>query len=190
MKNKKVFYIIEPIDVDGDKIPDGFLASQYRIDKYGNKIFLKNKFITFADFNAKINKKGGAKRKNTKVKLQKNNNNLVVMTKDEYNKFMNQNAYYQQYPHQPNNPYPQYPQYPPNVLINTGNNIPYNPNNNFNNFNNNPNYPNNPNNPNYPNNNDDNTFMGKLGDSVTRGVGLGIGLNIGDALFDGVSSFF
>jgi hypothetical protein len=92
---KKVFYIIEPIDVDGDKVPDGFLASQYRIDKYGNKIFLKNKFITFANFKSRINKKGGAP-----IKLKPNNNNVIVMSQDEYNKFMNQNAYGQQYPQQ------------------------------------------------------------------------------------------
>ena len=59
---KKLFYIIEPIDVDGDKNPDGFLASQYRIDKYGNKIFLKNKYITVAAFNTRLNKNGGAKK--------------------------------------------------------------------------------------------------------------------------------
>ena len=35
MKNR--YYLIEPIDIDGDKNPDGFLVSQYRIDKNGNK---------------------------------------------------------------------------------------------------------------------------------------------------------
>jgi hypothetical protein len=214
---KKLFYIIEPIDVDGDKIPDGFLASQYRIDKYGNKIFLKNKYITFAAFNARLNKKGGVKNPAApKRKLIKNKSNLVVMTKDEYNNYMNHNAYNQQYPHSNNNQYPQLPQYPPGVLINTGNNIPFNGFNNGFNPNNptgfnpnypngyNPNYPNgyNPNypngyNPNYPNgynpnnpNGNNPTFMEKVGDSMISGVGLGFGFAAGDALFDGVASFF
>ena len=201
---KKLFYIIEPIDVDGDKNPDGFLASQYRIDKYGNKIFLKNKYITFAAFNARLNKNGGAKKKaapKPKRKLVKNKSDTVVMTKDEYNKFMNQNAYGQQYPHSNNNQYPQLPQYPPGVLINTGNNIPfngfnngYNPNNPNDPYNPNNNYPNNanyPNNPNYPNNNGNNpTFMQRVGESMATGAGLGFGFAAGDALFDGVASFF
>jgi hypothetical protein len=159
---KKVFYIIEPIDVDGDKVPDGFLASQYRIDKYGNKIFLKNKFITFANFKSRINKKGGAQR-NAPIKLKPNNDNVIVMSQDEYNKFMNQNAYNQQYPHQPNNQYPQYPQYPPGVLVNNGQN---------------------------GHNNGQNTFMGNVANAAGQGVGLGFGFAAGDALFDGVASFF
>ena len=216
---KKLFYIIEPIDVDGDKIPDGFLASQYRIDKYGNKIFLKNKYITFAAFNAQLNKKGGAKKKaaakpkpkpKPKRKLVKNKTNMVVMTKDEYNKFMNQNAYGQQYPHSNVNPYPQLPQYPPRVLINTGDNIPfngfnngYNPNNVPNNGPNNGFIPNGPNNGFIPNNgynngynngpnNDGNnpTFMQRVGDSMATGAGLGFGFAAGDAVFDGIASFF
>ena len=162
MRNKKIFYIIEPIDVDGDKIPDGFLASQYRIDKYGNKIFLKNKYITFSNLKNRIQKKGGSE-KNSDIKLKPNNNDVIVMSKDDYNKFMNQNAYNQQYPHQPNNPYPQYPQYPPGVLVNNGNNN---------------------------NNNNGNTFMGNVANSVGQGVGLGFGFAAGDALFDGVASFF
>lgn len=175
MKSKKVFYIIEPIDIDGDKIHDGFLASQYRIDKYGNKIFLKNKYISFADFNSKINKNGGAKKrvKIPKVKLQKNNNNLIVMTKDEYNNFMNQNAYYQQYPNNQYNQYPQYPQNPPKVLINSGNNIPYNPNNQYNQYNGN-----------------DNSFMGNMTSGLGLGVGLGFGMEAGESLFNGLSEMF
>ena len=138
MKIKKVFYIIEPIDVDNDKIPDGFIASQYRIDKYGNKIFLKTKYITFKDFKSKIGKKGGMINNN---KLQNNNDNVVVMTRDEYNKFMNQN---------------QYNQNPPSVAINNGAN------------------------------NNGNTFMSNVG----YGVGAGVGFAAGDALFDGIASFF
>ncbi len=52
MKNR--YYLIEPIDIDGDKNPDGFLVSQYRIDKNGNKIFLKNKYITYKLFKEKV----------------------------------------------------------------------------------------------------------------------------------------
>ena len=138
MKIKKVFYIIEPIDVDNDKIPDGFIASQYRIDKYGNKIFLKTKYITFKDFKSKIGKKGGMINNN---KLQNNNDNVVVMTRDEYNKFINQNPYNQN---------------PPSVAINNGAN------------------------------NNGNTFMSNVG----YGVGAGVGFAAGDALFDGIASFF
>ena len=179
MKAKKLFYIIEPIDVDNDKIPDGFLASQYRIDKYGNKIFTKNKYITFADFKSRINKKkGGIKVPASKPKLIKNNNDVIVMSKTDFNNYMNQNAYYQQYPHNPNNPYPQYPQYPPGVLVNNG----YNGN--YGNYGNNGNYGN------YGNNGNQNTFMGNMANSVGQGVGLGFGVAAGDALFDGVASFF
>ena len=168
MKAKRVFYIIEEIDVDGDNIPDGFLASQYRIDKYGNKIFLKNKYITFADLKSRVKSKGGAKSK-SKSKLEPNNSNVVVMTKDEYNRFMNQNAFNQQYPNQPypyqpypNQPYPnqQYQQYPPNVLVNNGNN------------------------------GNNSSFMTNLGNNFAYGAGAGVGLAAGDALFDGIASFF
>ena len=182
MKAKKLFYIIEPIDVDNDKIPDGFLASQYRIDKYGNKIFTKNKYITFADFKSRINKKKGCiKVPAANPKLIKNNNDVIVMSKTDFNNYMNQNAYYQQYPHNPNNPYPQYPQYPPGVLVNNGN---YG-NNGYNGYNDNyGNYGN------YGNNGNQNTFMGNMANSVGQGVGLGFGVAAGDALFDGVASFF
>ena len=171
MRVKKVFYILEQIDVDGDKINDGFLASQYRIDKYGNKIFIKNKYITFADFKSKVNKNGGRKSKSKKtLKLQKNENDVVIMSKDDYNKFMNQNAYQNQYPHQyppqqyhpqqyhPQQYHPQqyHPQYPPGVLVNSGSNT------------------------------NNNSFT----DNLTQGVGLGFGFAAGDALFDGVASFF
>ena len=165
MKAKRVFYILEQIDVDGDNIADGFLASQYRIDKYGNKIFLKNKYITFVDLKSRVKSKskGGAT-----AKLQPNSNDVIIMTKDEYNRFMNQNAYNQQYPNQPyypnqpNQPYPnqQYQQYPPNVLVNNGNN------------------------------GNNGSFMSNLGNNMAYGFGAGVGLAAGDALFDGIASFF
>ena len=174
MRAKKLFYIIEPIDVDGDKIPDGFLASQYRIDKYGNKIFTKNKYITFTALKSKIAKKGGIKvpptanpNPNPNPNNNNNNNNdVVVMSKADFNKFMNQQNAYNPYnhPHNPyNNPYNPY-NHPPGVLVNNGDN-------------------------NY-NNGNQNTFMGNMANSVGQGVGLGFGVAAGDALFDGVASFF
>ena len=179
MKAKKLFYIIEPIDVDNDKIPDGFLASQYRIDKYGNKIFTKNKYITFTDLKSRINiKKGGISFKPT---INNNENKEIVqISKEEYIQFMNLKL-------KPG-------QLPPDVLINYGPpNYPHN--------NGHPNYPHNNGHPQYPHNygppnyppnaqnhghNTGNTFM----DNVGYGVGAGVGLAAGDALFDGIASFF
>jgi len=165
MRAKKLFYIIEPIDVDGDKIPDGFLASQYRIDKYGNKILTKNKYITFTALKSKIAKKGGIKVPPTANPNNNNNNDVVVMSKADFNKFMNQQNAYNPYnhPHNPYNPYNPY-NHPPGVLVNNGDN-------------------------NY-NNGNQNTFMGNMANSVGQGVGLGFGVAAGDALFDGVASFF
>ena len=37
----KKYYIIEELDIDGDSNPDGFLISQYKLDKQNNKIFTK-----------------------------------------------------------------------------------------------------------------------------------------------------
>lgn len=172
MSAKKLYYIIEPIDVDNDKIPDGFLASQYRIDKYGNKIFTKNKYITFANFKSRINKNGGNSLYHSKPML-KNNKEVVQISKEEYIQFMNLKLKPEQQP--------------PDVLINNGPNYHHNGH---------PNYPLNygpPNgHPNYgppnypPNGNTGNTFM----DNVGYGVGAGVGLAAGDALFDGIASFF
>ena len=33
MVNKKFYYLIEDIDIDGDTKPDGFLITKYKIDK-------------------------------------------------------------------------------------------------------------------------------------------------------------
>ena len=171
MKAKKLFYIIEPIDVDNDKIPDGFLASQYRIDKYGNKIFTKNKYITFTDLKSRINiKKGGISFKPT---INNNENKEVVqITKEQFNQYMNQQL-------KPG-------QLPPAILINNGD-PNYHPNYH-------PNYPHNyP--PNYhPNENNNGNNKGSFGDTIMNnvgyGVGAGVGLAAGDALFDGIASMF
>jgi len=179
MKAKKLFYIIEPIDVDNDKIPDGFLASQYRIDKYGNKIFTKNKYITFANFKSRINKKGGSSLYHSKP-LLKNNKEVVQISKEEYIQFMNLKL-------KPG-------QLPPDVLINNGPNYPnnYGPQYPQYHHNGHPQYHHNYGPPNYPPNaqnhghNTGNTFM----DNVGYGVGAGVGLAAGDALFDGIASFF
>jgi hypothetical protein len=98
MKNR--YYLIEPIDIDGDKNPDGFLVSQYRIAKNGNKIFLKNKYVTYdklkiyADKAAKL-KKGGIR------VPQQIPNNMVVLTPEQYNQMLNAKNNY------PQNNYPQ-----------------------------------------------------------------------------------
>jgi hypothetical protein len=92
---KKRYYLIEPLDIDGDKNPDGFLVSQYRIDKNGNNIFLKNKYITYkklkiyADKVAKI-QKGGKISNNILPNQQQIPNNMIVLTPAEYNQMRNQ----------------------------------------------------------------------------------------------------
>jgi hypothetical protein len=95
----KKYYIIEPLDIDGDSNPDGFLISQYKLDRNNNKIFLKNKYITYAKFNS-LHKKGGQL-----SKQQIPNQNLIVLTPEQYNAFMNNKMQPQQYPNQ----YPQQP---------------------------------------------------------------------------------
>lgn len=79
----KKYYIIEPLDIDGDKNPDGFLISQYKIDKNNNKIFIKNKYVRYSKLNNYI-KKGGS----ISPKLQ-TNQNLIVLTPEQFNAFMN-----------------------------------------------------------------------------------------------------
>ena len=106
MKNRKFFYLIEPLDIDGDKQSDGFLISQYKIDKYNNKIFTKNKYITFKDFKkyaskykSKKEKKGGLNNMNTPQ-----NNEIVFLTKEQFNQLLNNQALIQknfQYQQQP-----------------------------------------------------------------------------------------
>lgn len=98
----KYYYIIEGIDIDGDKNEDGFIISRYKIDKNGNKIFIKTKYITFTDLkliSSKIKNMSGG----TAVEQQK----LVVLTQDQLNQLLqNKNV---------NQPHPQY------VAVNNGN---------------------------------------------------------------------
>jgi hypothetical protein len=183
MDYKKVYYIIEPIDIDGDNNPDGFLASQYRIDKYGNRIYLKNKYITFKALHknmilAQKFKKGGIgkiKPKTTPKKRTASTNKIIVMTQEEYNKYMNkplqppqyqqqhpqqqqQQYQQQQYQQQQYQQYQQYQQQPPNVLINQGSG--------------------------------GNSFMGNVQTGLGLGIGLGVGEVMVEGLFDGLSSMF
>jgi hypothetical protein len=193
MKSKKLFYIIEPIDIDDDKIPDGFLASQYRIDKYGNKIFTKNQYITFSDLKSRINmKKGGITSDNLKPILNNNNKKVLEISKQQHNQFMNQQI-------MPGH-------LPPGLLINNGANyghhVPnyahnYGPNHGHYAHNYGPNHGHYAHNygPNHGHNHDNqNTFMGNMTSGLGQGLGLGVGLGVGvaasDALLDGVASFF
>ena len=95
---KKRYYLIEPIDIDGDKNPDGFLISQYRIDKNGNKIFLKNKYITYKLFKEKIKSKSksGGRIVNNNLPPQPK---IVYVNENGYNMNMN-NKYPYNYKHQ------------------------------------------------------------------------------------------
>jgi hypothetical protein len=87
---KKRYYLVEPLDIDGDKNPDGFLVSQYRIDKYGNKIFLKNKYVTFEALKTSI--KGGARiirHRPRIVNKRKQAEKMVILSQAEYNEYLN-----------------------------------------------------------------------------------------------------
>jgi hypothetical protein len=87
MKQRKFYYIIEEIDINGDKQSDGFLISQYKIDKQNNKIFTKNKYVTYEKFKSVMQKynKGGF----AKPILPNNNNEVVFITKEQFNEYMN-----------------------------------------------------------------------------------------------------
>ena len=168
----KKYYIIEPLDIDGDKNPDGFLISQYKIDKNNNKIFLKNKYVTYSKLNTYIKKGGLSSRKSKK----QSNNKLIVFTPEQFNEFMNNKLYnkhkkYSQPQPQPqpqlqpqhqlqhqlqpqpqlqNNPYyPQYQNQPPPVIIRDNN-------------------------------------SGSFGNALTTGLGVGIGASAGASLFDSI----
>lgn len=110
MKQHKFYYIIEEIDINGDKQSDGFLISQYKIDKQNNKIFTKNKYVTYEKFKSVMQKykKGGFAKQ-----IFPNNNEFVHMTKEQYNEYMNMKQFNNGYSHHPNHrSYP--PQsYPP-----------------------------------------------------------------------------
>jgi hypothetical protein len=175
-KRKNVYYLIEPIDIDGDNNHDGILISKYKLDKNFNKIFIKNKFITFKDFNqhmkkfkSHINKKekGGAAKSN---EPEKEIVYVRTLNDKEYNNFMNNNyppphqypphAYQQPYPQQPppyGYPYPY--QQPPPVAI-------------------------------HPPQNDNGGFLGNVGSGLGLGLGVGFGASAGEALFDGIGEMF
>ncbi len=128
MKNR--YYLIEPIDIDGDKNPDGFLVSQYRIDKKGNKIFLKNRYVTYKLFKEKIKSKTGGKNNVKNIPPQ---SNVVYVNEKGYNANMNTKFYpnhnqpyrsnSQEYPYNPHqNPYnPQNPYNQPQVMVRDNN---------------------------------------------------------------------
>jgi hypothetical protein len=175
MKNR--YYIIEPLDINGDKNPDGFLISQYRLDKYGNKIFLKNKYVTYELAKKLLIKKGGysssiMKHKPKYVPQQK----MIMMTEAEYNVFMNNKSHIN-HPHfnhthinQPhfNNPHFNQPhinhphfnhthnQYPPEIIVRNKNG----------------------------------TFGENFGEGLGLGMGLGIGFNITELGFDALGELF
>lgn len=119
MKQHKFYYIIEEIDINGDKQSDGFLISQYKLDKQNNKIFTKNKYVTYEKFRSVMNKykKGGFAKQ-----IYTNNNELVHITKEQYNEFMNMKQFNNGYPNHPNHrsyPPQYYPQqsHPPHVAV-------------------------------------------------------------------------
>jgi hypothetical protein len=91
----KKYYIIEPLDIDGDSNPDGILISQYKLDKYNNKIFLKNKYITFLKLNNFIKKGGDSDYHSNKRHHQhypyhpEQKQNIIVLKPEEYNAYMN-----------------------------------------------------------------------------------------------------
>jgi|688.fasta_scaffold742125_2 hypothetical protein len=89
---KKRYYIVEPLDIDGDKNPDGFLISQYRIDRNGNKIFLKNKYATYESVKLFYKNKRGGVGNNITQKT-------VTLTEEQFNELMNNKQ--QQYQQQP-----------------------------------------------------------------------------------------
>jgi len=80
MVKTRFYYLIEELDIDGDKQTDGFLISQYKLDRYKNKIFTKNKYVTFKDFKSYIakfneNKIGGHSYPNYHYNNHNNNYN-------------------------------------------------------------------------------------------------------------------
>jgi len=171
MKNR--YYLIEPIDIDGDKNPDGFLVSQYRIDKKGNKIFLKNKYITYKLFKEKIKSKTGGKNNVKNIPPQ---SNVVYVNEKGYNANMN-TKYYPNH----NQPYRSNSQeYPYNPHQN-----PYNPHQNPYNPHQNPYNPHqNPYNQPQVMVRDNNSFGGNLMSGVGLGLGFSFGSNVMNEFFN------
>jgi len=179
MSKRKFYYIIEELDIDGDKQADGFLISQYRLDKQNNKIFTKNKYTTFKDFNnyvrknkGKLEKKGGQKSVGQLLPVQ-NNNDLVFLTKEQYNNFMNMKQT-NQFPHQHYNDRYRQQHYPSNYPSNY------------------PSY--------YPSHYQQHSHQhpppvmvqgsGGFMSNLTSGIGIGAGVSIGDSLMDGFMGMF
>ena len=46
----KYFKLIEELDIDGDKNPDGFLINLCTLDSNKNIIYLKSKYMTFEEY--------------------------------------------------------------------------------------------------------------------------------------------
>ena len=157
MVNKKFYYLIEDIDIDGDTKPDGFLITKYKIDKKNkDKIFLKSKYVSFQNFKKKLNK--------MKKTLKGGDDFMDISENKNHKKHHAHN-----YPHN----------YPPHVY----NNVPYMNNRESNNYMNN-NYPYPYNQPQaivaYHKPDMGTAFMEGLG----GGLGAGLGLGIMDGLFD------
>ena len=106
MKEPKFFYLVEPIDIDGDKNSDGFLVSQYKLTKDNHKIFTKNKYVTFKDFKTYVNEfKKGGEFFNKKIPEQQQqqlqavyyqyppNQQIAMMNNNGYNNYMNNYGY-------------------------------------------------------------------------------------------------
>lgn len=109
MKKSKFYYLVEPIDIDGDKNNDGFLISQYKITRDNHKIFTKNKYLTFKDFKkymedfkhkSLVKFKAGSGYYNYQQHPQQQQ--VVMMTPAQYNNYMNNMKYnnHQQQPPQ------------------------------------------------------------------------------------------
>jgi hypothetical protein len=92
----KYYYIIEGIDIDGNKNEDGFIISRYKIDKNGNKIFIKTKYLTFDELKLiknKIKFMSGGFIDNNQQPQQ-----LVVLTQEQLNQLLqNKNQQQPQY---------------------------------------------------------------------------------------------
>lgn len=100
--SKKFYYLIESLDIDGDKNPDGFLITKYKINKKNNdKIFLVSKYVTFKNFKNKYKKLLKTIKKGGEVHQQQHYQQFPpnYYNGAEYNKYMNNNPYYNQ--HQP-----------------------------------------------------------------------------------------
>jgi len=108
MVKTRFYYLIEELDIDGDKQSDGFLISQYKLDRYKNKIFTKNKYVTFKDFKSYIQKFNTNKTTGGFFNNHQNNhqnNQIVTMTKQELNNLLNNQYKHHNYN---NNQYPPY----------------------------------------------------------------------------------